>query len=132
MNTSANTLADSLSASIADGANRVALRAEDTLQDTSRVAHQTAQKLGAGAQGLRAKTANTLSDAAAQAEELARRGLDRARDVAAQAREQASHLRDVTADRVQADPMKALLMAAAAGAATALLVRWLSNSRRGD
>jgi ElaB/YqjD/DUF883 family membrane-anchored ribosome-binding protein len=125
-------LASNLSSSIASGADRLAAKADNALLGTQRVANQAAEKISEGVDDLRAKTSGALSHAAAQAEDLTRRGMDRAREVATQARERATAVRDSTADRVQADPMKALLIAAAAGAATALVVQWLSSSRRHD
>jgi F0F1-type ATP synthase membrane subunit b/b' len=127
-----DTLASSLSASIADGADRLATKADGALQDTQRLTNQAAHKINEGVDGLRAKTSGALSHAAAQAEELTRRGVARAREVTAQARDRASQVRDLTADRVQADPMKALLITAAAGAAAALVLQWLSHSRHHD
>lgn len=104
MNSSTDTLASSLSASIANGADRLVDHAEKSIQESQRVANQ--------------------------AEDLARRGLERARLMTGQARERASALRDATATQVQAAPLKALLIAAAAGAATALVVQWLTQPRR--
>jgi ElaB/YqjD/DUF883 family membrane-anchored ribosome-binding protein len=134
MNSNTDTLASSpsspVSSSIADGADRFAAKVDGALQDTQRLTQQAADKISAGVDDLRAKTSGALSQAAAQAEELTRRGVERAREVATQARHRATEMRDVTAERVQADPMKALLIAAAAGAATALVVQWLSHSSR--
>jgi ElaB/YqjD/DUF883 family membrane-anchored ribosome-binding protein len=132
MPSNTDTLASSLSASIASGADRLAAKADDALQDTQRLTDQAAHRINAGVEDLRAKTSGVLSQAAAQAEDLTRRGLGRAREVATQARERATAVRNVTVDHVQAEPMKALLIAAATGAAAALLLQWLSHSRRSN
>jgi ElaB/YqjD/DUF883 family membrane-anchored ribosome-binding protein len=66
---------------------------------------------------------------AAQAENLTRRGIERVRQTAALARDRASQVSDATVERIRADPVKAVILAAAAGAVTALLVQWLSRSR---
>jgi ElaB/YqjD/DUF883 family membrane-anchored ribosome-binding protein len=119
-------------ASLADGADHLASQVDASLQEAQNLASHAVNKLSAGVDHLRDKSASTLLHAAAQAEELAHRGLYRTREAAGAARDRAVALREVAAERVQADPMKAVLVAAAAGAATALLVQWLRQPRRHD
>ena len=78
--------------------------------------------------GLLATSSEAVARASAEAENLAHRGMARAREAVSHARDSAANLRDDTAERVKADPMKALLVAAAAGAASAILVQWLARS----
>jgi ElaB/YqjD/DUF883 family membrane-anchored ribosome-binding protein len=132
MNTHSDTLLSSLDHSVTQGADRLAGSADEALRHTQALADNAADSLHKGVDDLRTRIPETVHSAALRAEELARRSLDRARDLANQARHRASDVRHATTERVQADPMKALLIAAAAGAATALLVRWLSQPRRVD
>ncbi len=129
MNTNTDHLIDNLGQTLGSGADRLASQADQALQDTKRMAHEAADKVAGGVDQLRSKLPGTLTQAAAQAEELAHRGAERARELAASARARANEMRDMTAERVQSDPMKAVLVAAAAGAATALLVQWLARPR---
>jgi ElaB/YqjD/DUF883 family membrane-anchored ribosome-binding protein len=69
------------------------------------------------------------SQAASHAEELTRRGIERARAATLAAREQCARAGDQAVGYIKDEPVKAVLMAAAAGAATALLLAWLSRSR---
>lgn len=132
MNTNTDTLHSALDHAIATGGDRLAGSADEAQRRTQEVADSAADKLHQGVDELRTRIPETVGSAAARAEDLARRSLDRARDMANQARHRASEVRHATTERIQADPMKALLIAAAAGAATALLVRWLSHPRRMD
>ncbi len=72
-----------------------------------------------------------LSQAADQIQAIARRSLDRARDFGQDAREKAARAGDATLGYIKDEPVKAVLIAATAGAVVALLVRALT-SRRGD
>ncbi|MDN3920652.1 hypothetical protein [Roseateles violae] len=78
---------------------------------------------------LRQAAPAALSRAAAQMEDLTRRTLDRARQAGTQMREQAQRAGDATAGYVREEPMKAVLIAAAAGALAAGVFAWLSRSR---
>jgi len=63
----------------------------------------------------------SLDEARASAEDIAGRGSEAIRSGAARARETLTHTTDQAAQYVQAQPLKSLAMAAAAGAAIALL-----------
>jgi len=63
----------------------------------------------------------SLEEAQAGAAEAAAQGKDILRNSAAQVREALSHTTDQAAQYVQAQPLKSLLMAVAAGAAIAIL-----------
>lgn len=60
--------------------------------------------------------------------ELASHGLDVVREGAHQVREKSGHLRDATATYIQHEPVKSMLMAAAAGAALMGLLALFSRS----
>ena len=125
MNTSTDTSTHALSGALSDDADR-------RPQDGRQTAAETMKALARRVEDIRAGAVDALSHKAAQAEDLAHRGLDQARKAATQARDRAADLRDHTAHRVQTDPMKALLIATAAGAVTVLFVQWLSRSRHSD
>ena len=69
---------------------------------------------------------------AKDAESIARRGLDSARDTSRQLRERAAQASDTTVKYIQDEPVKAMLIAAAAGAALVTVISLLSRSRHRD
>lgn len=73
-----------------------------------------------------------VSRLAASADDLARRGIDSARGAANDVRDAALRAGDAAADRIRDDPLKSVLVAAAAGAAATLLVRWLAGRGKAD
>lgn len=96
-------------------ARKAADGALDTLQDK-------ASHLAAVAPG-------TLSRVAAQIDEMARRGVDRAKAASDTAKEQATLAGDRTVGYIKEEPVKAVLVAAAAGAALAIVIGMLSRSK---
>lgn len=91
-----------------DMAERAAEHADDALHAVQ-----------AGVAGLRERVPEALSRATAQAEDLARRGLERVAEAG-----------DAARWRIKDEPVKAVLLAAALGAGALLLVQWLSQRRR--
>jgi len=114
---------------LSDGANHLTGRIERNLQDVQQIAAEAMQTLTQRVDDIRASSSDALSGAGTEAGNLAHRGMARTREAITHARDSAAHLRQDTARRVQADPLKAVLIAAATGAATALLLQWVSNSR---
>jgi ElaB/YqjD/DUF883 family membrane-anchored ribosome-binding protein len=112
-----------------DMAERVAHKTDDALVGAKRMAANAAQSVQSGIDDLRDRVPGAMSRAAAQAEDLTRRGLDRARETADVVRHRAADLGDATKHRIQDEPVKAVLIAAAVGAAATLLVQWLSRPR---
>lgn len=91
----------------------------------------TAKNVAAVADEHEDRLPDAFSRAAAQVEQLTRNGLDRARNVSQNVKEKALQAGDSTVGYIKDEPVKAVLIAAAAGAALALLLRALgSNSRR--
>jgi len=78
----------------------------------------------------REQTATSVARLASQAESLARRSVEAVRGSAHQARERASNLGDQTMRYVKDEPVKSVLIAAAAGAALMGLLSLLQNARR--
>ncbi|WP_018077990.1 hypothetical protein [Thiobacillus denitrificans] len=72
----------------------------------------------------------SLDEARASTKEIATRGSDAIRSGAARTRETLSHTTDQVAQYVQAQPLKSMTMAVAAGAAIALLAGVLGRHHR--
>lgn len=117
-------------ARIGHAAERAANAADDMLEDTRRAASEAARSVHNGIDDLRDSVPATVSRVAAQAEDLTRRGVDRAVEAAHHLRERSAQLGDATVHRIQNQPVKAVMIAAAAGAAIALLTQWLSRPQR--
>ena len=78
---------------------------------------------------LRETVPAAFSRAAAQVEEITRRGLDRAKEASMGVRDQVYKAGDRTVGYIKDEPVKSVLIAAATGAAVALLVGWAMRSR---
>lgn len=70
----------------------------------------------------------TLYRAAREAEDMAHAGIDKARIAGESMTQQANELRDKTVDYTREEPIRALLMAATAGAFATLLIGWASRN----
>lgn len=116
-------------ATMDDMADRAARRADGSIEATRRVANQALDSLQSGVDQIRTAVPGAFARAAAQVEEITRRGVDRARSAGQTAREQALRAGDATVMRIRDEPVKAVLAAAAAGAAIAALVSWAMRSR---
>jgi ElaB/YqjD/DUF883 family membrane-anchored ribosome-binding protein len=77
---------------------------------------------------LRERAPAAFSRAAAQVEELTRRSVERARDAGYQVRDRVGRAGDMTVGYIRDEPMKSVLIAAATGAAVAMLIGWLARS----
>jgi ElaB/YqjD/DUF883 family membrane-anchored ribosome-binding protein len=113
-----------------DLAERAAATADGALLATRRAAGDAAHQVEAGIDNLRQTVPQALSRATAQAEDLARRGIERARQAKTAVHDQAVRVGDNTVAYIKDEPVKSVLIAAAAGAATALLLGWITRSRR--
>lgn len=83
---------------------------------------------GSNAQDLRQQISPLLARAGEQASALAQRGVDAVRDRSLQVREQALRASDNTLNYIKDEPLKAVLFAAAFGAALMALVGLLRRS----
>ena len=101
---------------------------DQAMQSTQRVADQALDKVSSTAQDLRAQVSPLLERAGEQAGALAQRGMDAVRDRSLQVREQALRASDNTLNYIKDEPVKAVLIAAAAGAALMALVGLLRKS----
>ncbi|HET7528056.1 MAG TPA: hypothetical protein VFK10_19100 [Burkholderiaceae bacterium] len=101
---------------------------EPATQSAHGVADQALDKLSSNAQDLREQVSPLLERARAQANALAQRGVDAVRDRSLQVREQAQRASDRTLSYIKDEPVKAVLIAAAAGAALMALMGLLRKS----
>ncbi len=113
-------------------ADQAAQSAQQAIQSTQRAGNAALDGLATSVQDLRAQAAPMLERAQEQASALAQRSVDAVRDSTRQLREQAQHASEVTTDYVRHEPIKAMLIAAACGAALMALVSLLSRSRSHD
>ena len=109
-------------------AERATAKADEALSATRRAANGAIDKLQDGVDELRNDTPGTLSRVAAQVDELTRRGMDRARQATAEMRESVERTGDRTVVYIKDQPVKSVLIAAAAGAAIAALIGLLARS----
>jgi ElaB/YqjD/DUF883 family membrane-anchored ribosome-binding protein len=108
--------------------NKVADNASEALRSTQGAANTAFDKLSAGVESARDRAAPALDRLSQQAEELARRSIDTVRERSALLREKAVQLSDATTGRIRDEPLKAMLIAAATGAALMALLTLLSRS----
>ncbi|HEX3139724.1 MAG TPA: hypothetical protein VHQ87_06700 [Rhizobacter sp.] len=111
-------------------ADHAAEKADAAIRATQRATNNALDGLSATVQDTRTHISPMLNRASEQAAALAQRGIDAVRTSSQQVREKAVQASDVTAGYIRNDPIKAVLIAAATGAALMALVGLLSRSRR--
>jgi ElaB/YqjD/DUF883 family membrane-anchored ribosome-binding protein len=92
--------------------------------------HHALDGLASGVQSLRDQASPKLDGASAQAHAMLHRGMDTLRDGTQQVRAKAHQASESTTHYIQQEPLKAVLIAAATGAALMALVSLLTRSRR--
>lgn len=107
-------------------------KADEAIGNARKAADGALDTLQDKASHLAAVAPGTLSRVAAQIDEIARRGIDRAKAASDTAKEQATLAGDRTVGYIKEEPVKSVLMAAAAGAALAICVGMLSRSKTPD
>jgi ElaB/YqjD/DUF883 family membrane-anchored ribosome-binding protein len=110
-------------------ADQAAHSADNAIKATQRVANQALDGLADSVQDLRQQAAPLLNRTAEQAGALAQRSVDAVRDGTQQLRDKALRVSDSTVNYVKEEPVKAMLIAAATGAALMALVNLMSGSR---
>ena len=118
-----------LAGSVSNLAERAADKADQALQGTRRMANGALDTLKEGVDEARHQVPSALARSAAEIENMARRGIERARETSATVKDQAQRASDKTVTYIQDEPLKAVLIAAAAGATLAAVVSWLNRSR---
>ena len=106
--------------------------ADHAIKSTQRVANQALDGLSNGVKDLQDQAKPLLSRAAEQAADMAHRSLEAAREGTQKVREQAQHATDSTLGYIRHEPVKAVLIAAATGAALMALIGLMSRSRHHD
>jgi ElaB/YqjD/DUF883 family membrane-anchored ribosome-binding protein len=110
-------------------AEKAAAKVDKAITTSQHAIADAEKTIQAGLRQVKEAVPITLSRAASQAEELARSGIDKARAAGSTVAVKANRVGEQTADYVRSEPTKALLMAAAAGAAATLLVTWATRRR---
>lgn len=104
-------------------------RAEDAIGSARKAADSALDSLQDKASHLATVAPGTLSKVAAQIDELTNRGVERAKAASATAREQAARAGDRTVSYIKDEPVKSVLIAAAAGAAIAALIGLVARTK---
>jgi ElaB/YqjD/DUF883 family membrane-anchored ribosome-binding protein len=102
--------------------------ADDAIRSTQRLANETVDGLAHAMQDMRTQTAPMLSRASEQVSTLAQRGVDSVRETSQHLREKTRDAADGTVQYIKDEPVKAMLIAAATGAALMALVSLISRS----
>ncbi len=110
-------------------ADQAADSADQAIRSTQRVANATLDRMAGSVQDLRQQAAPLLNRVTAQAGELAQRGVDAVRDTSQQLRDKAVRASDGTVNYIRDEPVKAMLIAAATGAALMALIGLMSRNR---
>ena len=110
----------------------IAAKTGNAIRSTQAVAHDAIDRLADTADGARQRVMPALNRLSGQAEAAARRSAAAVRETSAQIRERAAHASDATVGYIKEEPVKAMLIAAATGAALMALVSLVSRSRSRD
>ncbi len=109
--------------------DQVAQTADNAIRSTQHLANSALDSLAGSVQDVRHEAAPLLNRAGEQASALAQRGVNAVRDSSLRLRDSAVQARDGTVLYIKDEPLKSILIAAAAGAALMALVGLLSRSR---
>jgi len=110
-------------------ADKAASSANGAIRSTQTVANAAFDRLADNVESARHQAAPLIDRLSSQATTVARRSVDGIRDTSLQLREKAMKASDLTADHIRDEPFKAVLIAAATGAALMALVTLLSRAR---
>jgi ElaB/YqjD/DUF883 family membrane-anchored ribosome-binding protein len=98
------------------------------MSSTQRAADHALDKVAATAQDLRGQVSPLFERASERARDLAQRSADTVRDRSLQVRDKARRAGDSTVTYIRDEPVKSVLVAAAAGAIAVALLSWLRRS----
>jgi len=110
-------------------ADKAADRANGAIRSTQTVANAAFDRLADNVESARDRAAPLIDRLSSQATDAAHHGADAMRDTSSQLREQAIDVSDAVTSRIRNEPFKAMLIAAATGAALMALVALLSRTR---
>ena len=109
--------------------DQAARSADNAIKSTQRATNDALDSLAGTVQDVRNEATPLLNRATEQASALAQRGVNAVRDSSQQLRDRAVRASDSTVMYIKDEPLKAMLIAAATGAALMALVGLLSRSR---
>lgn len=118
-----------LSTDASQAIDSAAQAADRAIRGSQRITEQAFDQLSHGVESARASVGPALDGMANDSAELARRGTDAVTDAARRVRDQAVQLRQTTRGYIEQQPLQAMLIAMAAGAALVLLANLLASSR---
>ncbi len=110
-------------------ADQIADSAEHAIQATQQATNSALDSLSGSVQGIRNQAGPLLANVTGQANQLLQSGKDAVRTASHQVTDAALNARDGAVSYVKEEPVKALLIAAATGAALMALVSMMSHSR---
>lgn len=113
-------------------ADRAAASVHNAIHSTQTAANAMLDRLDGRVDSAHDRAAPLLNRLSNQAEATARRGVETMRDTSAQIRERALKASDNTVGYIKDEPLKAMLIAAAAGAALMALLGLIGRSRSTD
>ena len=113
-------------------ADPAAQGADGVIKATQRVANETLTGLSDKVHDIKDQAVPVLNRVATQAEALARRSVEAMRDSSQQLRDKAARASDSTIGYIKDEPLKAILIAAATGAALMALISLMTRSRHHD
>lgn len=111
--------------------DRAADSANSAIRSTQNVTNAAFDRLGEKVDSVRDQASPIIDRISEQAEAVTRRSIDAVRDSSVQLRERASQLSDTTAGNIRDEPLKAVLIAAATGAALMGLLVLATRSGNG-
>lgn len=110
-------------------ADQAAQSADQAIRSTQRVANEMLDGAAGRVETLRSQAEPLINRATEQASALAQRGIDAVRDSSQQLRDKALRASDSTVNYVKDEPVKAMLIAAATGAALMAMISLMTRSR---
>lgn len=112
-----------------DLAKKAADKTDQAISATKTAVSDTATSVRDGLDHLQENTQSAMASVASQADELAHKGLEQARRARTAIRETAQETGDRTVAYIRDEPVKAVLIAAAAGAVITMLLGSRNSSR---
>lgn len=125
-----NVTPKSIGQDAANLADQAADSAAGAIRSTQNVANAAFDRLSDKVDTARDQAVPLLNRLSSKAEDAARRGADAVKETSAQLREKALQAQDTTVSYIKDEPVKAMLIAAATGAALMALVSLASRSSR--
>lgn len=110
--------------------DQAAASADHAIKSTQRIANEALDSLSGSVQDIRGQAAPMLDRTSDKISALAQRGVEAVRDSSQQLRDKALRAGDSAVGYVKDEPVKAMLIAAATGAALMALLGLMVRSRR--